>query len=84
MKTPMVVDSDSELVNTVNSTAAKVTGVTQESELLHGLEKVAFADAGNQGADNRKEATGVKWQVSMNREAPSTGQGRAIQGQHSR
>ena len=33
--------------------------------MLHGKEKVVFADAGYQGADKRPEATGVKWQVAM-------------------
>jgi transposase, IS5 family len=63
MKAHIGVDADSGLVHSVIGTAANV--VTQGHDLLHGKEKVVFADAGYQGADKRPEATGVKWQVAM-------------------
>jgi IS5 family transposase len=63
MKAHIGVDADSGLVRSVIGTAANV--VTQGHDLLHGKEKVVFADAGYQGVDKRPEATGVKWQVAM-------------------
>ena len=33
--------------------------------LLHGDERIVFADAGYQGASKRPEATGVDWHVAM-------------------
>ncbi len=33
--------------------------------MLHGEERVVFADAGYNGADKREEATGEAWQVAM-------------------
>ena len=65
MKAHIGVDADSGLVHSVIGTAANVSDVTQGHDLLHGKEKVVFADAGYQGADKRPEATGVKWQVAM-------------------
>ena len=65
MKAHIGVDADSGLVHSVIGTAANVGDVTQGHDLLHGKEKVVFADAGYQGADKRPEATGVKWQVAM-------------------
>jgi IS5 family transposase len=65
MKAHIGVDADSGLVHSVIGTAANVNDVTQGHDLLHGKEKVVFADAGYQGADKRPEATGVKWQVAM-------------------
>ena len=65
MKAHIGVDADSGLVHSVIGTAANVNDVTRGHDLLHGKEKVVFADAGYQGADKRPEATGVKWQVAM-------------------
>jgi len=59
------VDADSGLVHTVIGTPANVNDVTQGHGLLHGKEKVAFADAGYQGASHRAQATGVHWHVAM-------------------
>jgi IS5 family transposase len=64
MKAHIGVDADSGLVHTVIGTAGNVGDVTQGHGLLHGQEKVVFADAGYQGADKRPEATGVQWQVA--------------------
>jgi IS5 family transposase len=65
MKAHIAVDAESGLVHTVIGTAANVSDVTQGHALLHGQEEVVFADAGYQGAEKRKEATGVVWQVAM-------------------
>ena len=65
MKAHIGVDADSGLVHTVIGTAANVNDVTQGHGLLHGEEKVVFADAGYQGASKRAEATGVQWHVAM-------------------
>ena len=59
------VDAESGLVHTVIGTAANVNDVTQGHGLLHGDERIVFADAGYQGASKRAEATGVNWQVAM-------------------
>ena len=65
MKAHIGVDAVSGLVHTVIGTAANVNDVTQGHDLLHGQEKVAFADAGYQGAAKRPEATGVDWHIAM-------------------
>ncbi|MEC5216966.1 IS5 family transposase [Actimicrobium sp. GrIS 1.19] len=65
MKAHIGVDADSGLVHTVIGTAANVNDVTQGHALLHGEEVEVFADAGYQGANNRPEATGVKWHIAM-------------------
>ena len=65
MKGHIGVVADSGLVYTVIGTAANVHDVTQGHELLHGDEKMVFADAGYKGADRREEATGVDWHVAM-------------------
>jgi IS5 family transposase len=65
MKAHIGVDADSGLVHTVIGTAANVNDVTQGHALLHGEEKIVFADAGYQGAPKRDEATGVDWQIAM-------------------
>ena len=52
-------------MHTVIGTAANVNDVTQGHALLHGEEKVVFADAGYQGASKRPDATGVDWHVAM-------------------
>ena len=59
MKAHIGVDADSGLVHSVIGTAANVKDLTRGHDLLHGKEKVVFADAGYQGADKRPEATGV-------------------------
>ena len=59
------VDAESGLVHTVIGTAANVNDVTQGHGLLHGQEKMVFADAGYQGATKRVEATGVDWHIAM-------------------
>ena len=65
MKAQIGVDAESGLVHTVIGTAANVNDVTQGHGLLHGDEKVVFADAGYLGASKLAEPTGVDWRVAM-------------------
>ena len=66
MKCHIGVDADSGLVHSVIGTAANVNDVTQGNGLLHGDEKVVFADAGYQGAQKREEASAkVDWHIAM-------------------
>jgi transposase, IS5 family len=65
MKAHIDVDAASGLVHTVIGTAVNVNDVTQGHGLVHGNWRIVFADAGNQGATKRPEATGVDWQVAM-------------------
>lgn len=67
MKAHIGVDAESGLVHTVIGTAANVNDVTQAAALLHGEEKVVFADAGYQGVAEREEAKDldVQWHVAM-------------------
>jgi len=67
MKAHIGVDAESGLVHTVIGTAANVNDVTQAAALLHGEEKVVFADAGYQGVAKREEAKDldVQWHVAM-------------------
>lgn len=65
MKAHIGLDAGSGSIHTVVGTAANVNDVTQGHSLLHGQEKVVFANAGYQGAMKREEATGVRRQVAM-------------------
>lgn len=67
MKAHIGVDAESGLVHTVIGTAANVNDVTQAAALLHGQEKVVFADAGYQGVAKREEAKDleVDWHIAM-------------------
>jgi IS5 family transposase len=67
MKAHIGVDAESGLVHTVIGTAANVNDVTQAAALLHGEEKVVFADAGYQGVAKREEAKDleVDWHIAM-------------------
>ena len=65
MKAHIGVDAESGLVHTVIGTAANACDVTQGHGLLHGQEKMVFADAGYLGACKRPEATGVDWHVAI-------------------
>ena len=55
MKAHIGVDMDSGLVHTVSATAAHVADIAQTAVLLHGEEKVVFADAGYLGVEKRAE-----------------------------
>ncbi|MBN6746443.1 IS5 family transposase, partial [Acidithiobacillus sp. MC2.1] len=67
MKAHIGVDAESGLVHTVIGTAANVNDVTQAAALLHGQEKVVFADAGYRGVAKREEAKDleVDWHIAM-------------------
>jgi len=69
MKAHIGVDRDSGLVHTVVSTAANVADVTQTGKLLHGKEKVVYADAGYTGADKREGLKDKKidWRIAERR-----------------
>jgi IS5 family transposase len=66
MKAHIGVDAESGLVHTVRGTAGNINDVVQANALLHGDERVVFADAGYQGAHKRPGArAGVTWHVAM-------------------
>lgn len=67
MKAHIAVDAESGLVTRVIGTAANVSDVTQATALLHGEEKVVFADAGYQGVAKREEAKELEvvWHIAM-------------------
>lgn len=55
MKAHIGVDIASGLVHTVKATAANVADIAQTHAVLHGQEKVVFADAGYIGVEKREE-----------------------------
>lgn len=67
MKAHIGVDAESGLVHTVIGTAANVNDVTQAAALLHGQERVVFADAGYRGVTKREETRSLKvdWHIAM-------------------
>src|SRR6476646_3349611 len=64
MKAHIGADTDSGLVHTVATTAANEADVEVVNELLHGKEKVVYADAGYTGADKRVARKGLKWHIA--------------------
>jgi IS5 family transposase len=52
------VDKDTGLIHSVETTAANVHDITQAADLLHGEEKVVYADAGYRGIEKRAEMVG--------------------------
>ena len=71
MKAHIGVDAQSGLVHTVTGTAANVADIAQTHALLHGQEKVVYADAGYLGIEKRAEiAAGcpaLEWHVAAKR-----------------
>ena len=71
MKAHIGVDLDSGLVHTVTGTAANVADIAETHHLLHGEEKVVFADAGYIGIEKREEIVrkypDVKFHVAAKR-----------------
>lgn len=65
MKAHIGVDVESGLVHSVKCTPANVHDITVAHELLHGKEKIAFADAGYVGIEKRGETGAVQWHVAM-------------------
>ena len=82
MKVHIGVDKDSGLIHSVVVTAANVHDLTPAAVLLHGKEKVVYADAGYQGIENRPEMAGktTDFRVAMRpgkrRALPDTPEGR--------
>jgi IS5 family transposase len=71
MKAHIGVDMDSGFVHTVKATAANVADIAQTHAVLHGQEKVVFADAGYIGVEKREEIVaqhpGVRFYVAAKR-----------------
>lgn len=63
MKAHVGVDAQSGLVHSLGVTAANVSDIAQTHALLHGQEKVVFADAGYVGVEKRPEILGKHPQV---------------------
>jgi IS5 family transposase len=82
MKVHIGVDSESGLIHSVETTSANVHDLTPAAELLHGEEKVVYADAGYQGIEKREEmqGRGIGFRVAMRpgkrRVLPDTPEGR--------
>jgi len=60
-------DADSGITHTLVTTAANTADINVAHALLHGTEKVVFADAGYQGVEKRPEQAQVQatWHVAM-------------------
>lgn len=71
MKAHLGVDADSGLAHSLSVTAANVSDIAQTHALLHGQEKVVYADAGYQGVEKRTEIVeahaGVSFEVAAKR-----------------
>lgn len=69
MKAHIGVDADSGLVHTVHTTTGSTHDVTQAQQLLHGQEKVVFADSGYRGVTQRaqikEQEHSPEWHVAM-------------------
>jgi IS5 family transposase len=82
MKIHAGVDKDSGLIHSIVTTAANVHDLTPAAELLHGEEKVVYADAGYQGIEKRPEMKGktARFRIAMRpgkrRALPDTPEGR--------
>jgi IS5 family transposase len=67
MKAHIGADAAQGLIHTLVTTAANISDVTQANALSHGVERLAFGDAGYQGAETRPEhkAPHTTWHVTM-------------------
>jgi IS5 family transposase len=67
MKVHIGVDSERGLIHSVETTAARVHGLTPVADLLYGKETVVYADAGYQGIEKRAEMQGreIGFRVAM-------------------
>ena len=76
------VDKDTGLIHAVETTDANVHDLTPAADLLHGQEKVVYADAGYKGIEKRAEmeGRGIGFRVAMRpgkrRALPDTPEGR--------
>ena len=66
MKAHIGVDADSGLVHTVSTTPANEADVEVIDQLLHGKEKVVYADSGYTGASQRVKKK-ISWQIARKR-----------------
>ncbi len=65
MKAHIGVDAESGLVHTVRGTPGNVNDVVEANSLLHGQERVVFADSGYRGAHKRADAKqDVTWHIA--------------------
>lgn len=82
LKVHIGVDKDNGLIHSVETTATNVRDLTPAADLLHGEEKVLYADAGYQGIEERQEmeSKGIGFRVAMRpgkcRVLPNTPEGR--------
>jgi IS5 family transposase len=69
MKAHVGADAESGLVHSITTTSANVADVTETAALLHGEERVVFADAGYTGADKREELkdSDITWHIAARR-----------------
>ena len=66
MKAHIGVHAESGLVHTVKGTAGHVHDINEGNALLHGQERMVFADAGYRGIEKRPDTkAGVRWHVAM-------------------
>ncbi len=67
MKVHVGVDKDNGLIHSIETTSANVHDLTPAAELLHGEEKVVYADSGYQGIEKREEMQGkaIGFRVAM-------------------
>jgi len=67
MKAHIGVDSETGIVHSLSTTAAKVHDIKETPHLLHGGETMVWGDAGYQGVHKRKESLEleVEWRVAM-------------------
>ena len=64
MKAHIGVDADSGLVHTLTTTAANESDVEQVADLLHGKERVVYADSGYRGAASRVDRDELQWHIA--------------------
>src|SRR5262252_2864428 len=64
MKAHIGVDADSGLVHTLTTTAANESDVEQVADLLHGKERVVYADSGYRGAASRVDRDQLQWHIA--------------------
>ena len=75
-------DKDTGLIHSVETIAANVHDITKTADLLHGEEKVVYADAGYREIEKREEMAGklIELRVAMRpgqrRALPDTNEGR--------
>ena len=75
-------DKDTGLIHSVETIAANVHDLTKTADLLHGEEKVVYADAGYREIEKREEMAGklIELRVAMRpgqrRALPDTNEGR--------